>query len=127
GLAALAAFADENRKRVIDTGILPSVVTAMRPIGETGPLSKDPNPTIRRTVEEMYPPQVLIAACGLIRSLSRSISVLRTNLMDSHVGTPLFELLTHPNIDVRLAATTVVCNLVLDFGPMKGVCYLFLF
>ncbi|RPA82787.1 ARM repeat-containing protein [Ascobolus immersus RN42] len=120
GLAALAAFADENRKRVVETGILPSVVTAMRPIGETGPVEKTPNRTIRRTVEEMYPPQVLIAACGLIRSLSRSISILRTDLMDQNIGTPLFELLTHPNIDVRIAATTVVCNLVLDFSPLKG-------
>lgn len=126
GLAALAATQDDIRAQVIKTGVLQSVVTALRPLDPTMPVSTQPDARVQHKAEDLYPAQVIIAAVGLVRALSRSINLLRTTLMDAHVGAPLFSLLTHPNIDVRIAATTVVCNLVLDFSPMKTVsCYSF--
>ncbi|TGZ78424.1 ARM repeat-containing protein [Ascodesmis nigricans] len=62
---------------------------------------------------------VLISACSLIRSTSRSIYILRTELIDVKVGVPVFNLLYHPEIQVRNAAVAVLINLVLEFSPMR--------
>jgi hypothetical protein len=67
------------------------------------------------------PDSVLIAACKVTRSLSRSVSVLRTSLIDHGVAQPTFELLTHQNVKVQIAATKVITNLVLDVSPMRTV------
>ncbi len=67
------------------------------------------------------PVGVLIAACTLCGYFSRSVNILRTTLQDVGVGMPLFELLQHPNIEVQIAATCGVCNLVLGLSPMKEV------
>jgi len=64
---------------------------------------------------------VLIAACGAIRALSRSVGILRTTLIDNGVAMPVFRLLQHPDIEVQIAATATVCNLVTDVSPMREV------
>lgn len=65
------------------------------------------------------PVEVLIAACGAVRALSRSVSVLRTTLIDNGVAEPVFQLLQHPEIEVQIAATATVCNLLTDVSPMR--------
>jgi hypothetical protein len=65
---------------------------------------------------------VLIAACKVTRSLSRSVSVLRTSLIDHGVAQPVYELLKHPSVEVQIAATEVITNLVLEMSPMRPVC-----
>ena len=67
------------------------------------------------------PVSVLIAACGAARALSRSVSVLRTTLIDSGVAEPVFRLLQHSEIEVQIAATATVCNLLTDVSPMREV------
>ncbi|OAA67845.1 armadillo repeat protein [Niveomyces insectorum RCEF 264] len=62
---------------------------------------------------------VLVAACNCVRMLSRSIAILRTTLEDAGVATPIFRLLRHPDLDVQIAATGVVCNLVTETSPMR--------
>jgi hypothetical protein len=55
-----------------------------------------------------------------VRALSRSAKGLRTRLADAPVAGPLVELLrsaTHPV--VQAAAAAALCNLVLDFSPVK--------
>lgn len=114
-LGSLAIFKDEYRKFIIDAGVVPMVVSSMKP------LEPIPNALITQetTVGEGNPPPVLIAACGVVRALSRSVSILRTSLIDAGVAMPLFALLRHDDIEVRVSSTAAVCNLVLDFSPMR--------
>ena len=114
-LANLGLFKDEYRKKIVDAGILKTVVgTCLKPLTPiASPLPPENNGA------EGNPPSVLIAACGCIRALSRSVSILRTSLTDAAVATPMFSLLRHENDDVKNAATAVVCNLVVDFSPMR--------
>lgn len=114
-LASLALFKDEYRKLIIDAGVVPMVVSSMKP------LEPIPNAPVSQetTTGEGNPPSVLIAACGVVRALSRSVSILRTSLIDAGVAMPLLALLRHDDIEVRVSSTAAVCNLVLDFSPMR--------
>ena len=95
--AAITLFKDEYRKQVIDHGIVPYIVSAMS------------HPCTR----------VRVAACLCARSLSRSVSILRTSLMDADISSPLFKLLTDPEMDVKVSACAALCNLVLEFSPLR--------
>jgi len=88
---------------------------------------------------------VRAASCQLTRALSRTISVLRTSLMDSGVGAEVIETLrrevelhtrrenglgsTDAEEDdlgeraytVEVAATATLCNLITDFSPLRTV------
>nr|XP_018265756.1 uncharacterized protein I303_02129 [Kwoniella dejecticola CBS 10117]OBR87914.1 hypothetical protein I303_02129 [Kwoniella dejecticola CBS 10117] len=80
---------------------------------------------------------VRAAACQLARALSRTVSILRTNLVDSGIGEEIVKLLKREiasngngngNKDigdriwtVEVAATATLCNLVADFSPLKAV------
>jgi len=96
-IAAITLFKDDYRKEVIAKGLIPSIVSAM----------SSPIPGIRA------------AACQCTRSLSRSVCILRTNLVDAGIAIPLFRLLSDPSLEVKIAATGAVCNLMLEFSPMR--------
>lgn len=113
-LASLALFKDEYRKAIIETGVVPVLVSSMKPLEPIPTPVPQPN-----TAGQGNPPAVLTAACGAIRALSRSVSILRTSLIDAGIALPLFALLRHDDIEVRIASTAAVCNLVLDFSPMR--------
>lgn len=68
-------------------------------------------------------PAVRHAACQCARVLCRSISVLRTSVVDSGIGLTLFELVQNPEEDTRIkvAALTAICNLVNDYSPVRVV------
>ncbi|KAH0285611.1 ARM repeat-containing protein [Aureobasidium namibiae CBS 147.97] len=110
-LAAIAEKEDVNRKAVIDSGIISSLIDSLAPISafdsSTTP-SKNGN-----TVP------VLLAACHAATALSRSVSLLRTALIDAGITKPIYALLAFPDIEVQIAATNVICNLVLEFSPMR--------
>lgn len=119
-LAAIAGDQDGLRKLVIEMGAATHIIEALVPFSDSSEQNgassaKDGNPDL-----------VLIAACRVTRSLSRSVSVLRTSLIDHGVAQPIFELLTHPSVKVQIAATEVITNLVLDMSPMRTVCSTFL-
>lgn len=116
-LANIGVFKDKYRKAIIGEKIMPCLMAAMRPMGAAPE---------KATIEDVYvnegnPPGVLIAACSVLQSISRSVSILRTSLIDAQVQEPLFVLLNNKNIQVRIASTAVVCNLVLDYSPMAKV------
>jgi hypothetical protein len=132
-IAALVPFKDEYRKVIVDQGMIPYIVESMSPTpGKPSPKSSDKpekglNGFSESEVKQGYgtnPISVLVAACGAIRALSRSVSVLRTTLIDNGVAKPVFRLLQHPDIEVQIAATGTVCNLLTDVSPMREVCCL---
>ncbi|KAF5847925.1 hypothetical protein GGP41_009159 [Bipolaris sorokiniana] len=112
-LAAMAGDQDSLRKMVIEMGAATHIIEALVPYNENS------EPGASSSPKDGNPDAVLIAACKLTRSLSRSVSVLRTSLIDHGVAQPIFELLTHPNVKVQIAATEVITNLVLDVSPMR--------
>ncbi|KAF2796418.1 ARM repeat-containing protein [Melanomma pulvis-pyrius CBS 109.77] len=124
-LLALAAMADSQdglRKQIIEIGAATHIIDSLVPYSEAPP---DPSSSTSRqiptstTAKDGNPVPVLIAACKVTRSLSRSISVLRTSLIDHGIAQPSFNLLTHPNVQVQIAATEVITNLVLEVSPMR--------
>lgn len=131
-IAALVPFKDEYRKALIDQSVVPYLVESLKPrpdkpslrAGEKteniAPISNDG--ISRSSAFGSNPVSVLIAACGAVRHLSRSVSILRTTLIDNGVVMPVFALLQHPDIDVQIAATAAVCNFVTEFSPMREVC-----
>ncbi|KAI4161705.1 MAG: hypothetical protein LQ342_004713 [Letrouitia transgressa] len=121
-LTSLASLKDEYRKAIIGEGVVPIVIESLRTCKASGSLntSNDSSDSKAQTPTALeYPTSVILAACGAARSLSRSVSTLRTSLMDAGLAKPLFILLKHPEVKVRIAATAVVCNLVLEFSPMR--------
>lgn len=112
-LAAIAEKEDVNRKAVIDSGIVSNLIDSLAPISiyDSSVLPSKNGNTV----------PVLLAACRVATALSRSVSLLRTALIDAGITKPIFALLAYPDVDVQIAATNVICNLVLEFSPMRQV------
>ena len=101
-LAALTFQHDEPRRKLIDSVQPPVLAMVGSSIG--------------------FPALgVRVAACRLTRALSRSISILRTSIVDAGVAPRLVALLQDPEEEevVKIEATAAICNLVLDFSPMR--------
>ncbi|CAG8959938.1 hypothetical protein HYFRA_00012655 [Hymenoscyphus fraxineus] len=128
-IAALVPFKDEYRKAIVEQGTIPYIVESLSskpgkpsPKGtENGDKTSDDSADNKKQAYGINTVDVLIAACGAIRALSRSVGILRTTLIDSGVAMPVFRLLQHPDIEVQTAATATVCNLVTDVSPMRTV------
>jgi hypothetical protein len=98
-IAAASSLTEECRKQVIEMKILPCIVSSL----------ENANVGIRA------------AACKCARSLSRSVKHLRTSLMDAGIALPIFQLLFDEDINVQITASATLCNIVLDFSPMKKI------
>lgn len=130
-IAALVPLKDEYRKAVIDQGVVPYIVESLKSYPDKPSAKANEKAEKSTQVVEgnkfrspgygTNPVSVLIAACGAVRHLSRSVSILRTTLIDIGVVMPVFALLQHPDIDVQISATATTCNLVMDFSPMREV------
>jgi hypothetical protein len=118
-LAAMATFTDIYRKEIIDHGVTHYVVDSLnpKPKSDRGDAS-DQGPCAEILTN---PTSVLLAACEAATALSRSVSTLRTSLVDAGLAEPLFNLLRHHDTQVKIAATGAVVNIVLEFSPMRQV------
>ncbi|KAJ5693246.1 hypothetical protein N7462_002669 [Penicillium macrosclerotiorum] len=117
-LAALVPFKDEYRKAVCENGVVPYIIDSLKPRPSDAPADGVSMP--KNTAADGNPTPTLLAACGAARMLTRSVSVLRTSLIDAGVAQPLFVLIKHHDLEVQIAATAAICNLALDFSPMKN-------
>ncbi|KAF9878581.1 armadillo repeat protein [Colletotrichum karsti] len=133
-IGALAAGKDEYRKAFVDQEVVAHIVQSLSPTPGKPSNPKDrsknnepdgPVPDASSTDHNSgygsNPLSVLIAGCHAIRMLSRSVSILRTSLVDYAVAVPLFRFLRHPDVDVQIAATAAICNLVTEVSPMREV------
>jgi hypothetical protein len=124
-LAAIASDKDEYRKEIIENGVVPFIIKTLKS-GSTDPssITHRNDATLQAVPLPMSNPKAtILAACGAARALSRSVSTLRTSLMDGGLTAPLFVLLKHQDMDLQIHATAVVCNLVLQFSPMQEVSF----
>lgn len=126
-LASIASISDEYRKSIIGDGAVPFVIESLKPKLEL-PSNEEENAQSKVNVDHPQPTShlttptgVLVAACATAKSLTRSVSTLRTSLMDAGLAAPVFVLLEHADVRVQIAATEVVSNLVLEFSPMREV------
>eukprot|EP00040_Diaphanoeca_grandis_P031168 m.186001 g.186001 ORF g.186001 m.186001 type:complete len:703 (+) comp32249_c1_seq1:236-2344(+) len=60
-----------------------------------------------------------LAAAACILSISRSVGTLRTTLVESGVAKPLCNMFEDPDMTVRCTAVAAICNLVMEFSPVK--------
>lgn len=132
-LKAIAALAgkDEYGKAFVEQEVVPCIVESLY-AAPSKPTKERPQ-TISlapddRQIDSAYganPKSVIIAACHALRTLSRSISILRTTLQDCGVVGPSFRLLRDENtdIEVRVAVSGLMCNLVTSMSPMRDVSF----
>jgi len=61
--------------------------------------------------------------CQCVRALSRLVAVVRTSLVDSGLGMKVYGVFLNDGEDRRVmfAASSVICNLVNDFSPLRPV------
>ncbi|KAL6789948.1 ARM repeat-containing protein [Trichoderma sp. SZMC 28012] len=128
-IGAVASGKEDYRKALVDEDFIPYVMESLneypkRPRQIKDRLKDKPSgePEAQPSVSSAYganPLSVIVAACHVIRMLSRSISILRTTLVDHSVAMPVFKFLKHPDIDVQIAATAAICNLVLEASPVR--------
>ena len=124
-LAALASDKDEYRKAIIENGVIPFIIRTLKAEDVKFAVSSNTETLndegIERKIIYGNCREAILAACGATRALSRSVSTLRTSLMDAGLAAPLFALLKCQDLEIKIAATAVVCNLVLEFSPMREV------
>lgn len=111
-LAAIAPFNDEYRKEICDQGVLAHIMSALEPYH----VQVGPNKEVELTGNA---PAVILAACGAVRVLTRSVQALRTKLVEAEVARPIINLMSSSDPEIRIAATMVLANLAIDFSPMK--------
>ncbi|KAL2420142.1 hypothetical protein ABEF95_008095 [Exophiala dermatitidis] len=111
-LAAIAPFEDDYRKEICDQGVLNYVMLALEPCH----IQHNPGQQVEVSGN---PVNVVLAACGVVRVLTRSVKALRTKLVEAEVAKPIIKLMSSAHPEVRIAATKVLANLAIDFSPVK--------
>ncbi|KAH8714370.1 armadillo repeat protein [Ilyonectria robusta] len=126
-IAALAGGSEDYRKAFLAEEIVSYVVESLsefprkpKSIKERTDKTTDHAP--RQTATAGYganPAGVIIAGCHVVRMLSRSVSTLRTALVDHGVALPVFRFMKHPDVNIQIAATATIINLVVEVSPVR--------
>lgn len=126
-LGALATIKEDFRKSIVDQEVVPYIIDSLHHFPGNSKQAKDQDmlqhssSRSKTSQLEQNPVSVIVAACYAIRMLSRSVNAIRTSLTDHSTSEPLFRLLRHPDVEVQIAATGCICNLVPEFSPMRRV------
>lgn len=124
GIHAVAGL-DEYRKAIVELDTAPYIVESLlqyprKPLPAKERQAEKPSEVVTPGYGE-NPSSVIIAACQVIRMLSRAVSVLRTALVDFGVWVPILKFMRHADVNVQIAAAGAMCNLVLEVSPMREV------
>lgn len=117
-IAAICTSEDLHRKAIVEGGVIPCIIDSLKPLPENMEQKLRTNGG-RMSPKDGNTIDTIMAACSAAQSMSRSVSLLRTSLIDAGIAKPLFSLIHHPSGDVKTVATNVCCNLLLDFSPMR--------
>ena len=99
-ISAICADLEELRRKVLEHKLLPHIIIAL----------SSPSSSVR------------CAALQCTRSLSRSINILKTAFLDTNAAPAFFDLLApEQGILIHLATSAVMCNVFLEFSPLKTV------
>lgn len=125
-IGALSAGKEDYRKALVAEDFVPFVVESLCEFPRKPKQAKDKpaNEPARTGPTPAYgtnPQSVIIAGCHVVRTLARSVSILRTALVDHAVTLPIFRFMRHPNINVQIAATATIINLVVEVSPVREV------
>ncbi|RDA88791.1 hypothetical protein CP533_4027 [Ophiocordyceps camponoti-saundersi (nom. inval.)] len=127
-MGALSAGKEEYRKALAVEEVVSCVVESLwefprkprqvkeRPKDRQEPARKGPSAAYGTNTVS-----ILVAACHVVRMLARSVSILRTSLVDFAVAMPIFHFLKHDDINVQIAATATIINLVVEVSPVREV------
>ncbi|OAA70472.1 Armadillo-type fold domain containing protein [Cordyceps fumosorosea ARSEF 2679] len=126
-IGAIAACEESYRKALAVEDIVPYIVESLcefpgkprkaqdhKDKNVAGPARTSPDPDYGTN-----PVGVIISACFVTRVLSRSVHSSRTALIDNNVAAPVLSAMKHPDINVQIAATAAVSNLVVSVSPSK--------
>ncbi|RDA83927.1 hypothetical protein CP532_3633 [Ophiocordyceps camponoti-leonardi (nom. inval.)] len=125
-IGALSAGKEEYRKALVADDVVPYVVESLwefpkkprqvkeRPKDRQEPARKGPSAAYGTNTVS-----ILVASCHVVRMLARSVSILRTALVDYAVAMPIFRFLKHDDVNVQIAATATVINLVVEVSPVR--------
>jgi armadillo repeat-containing protein 8 len=119
-ITAIAQKEDTVRKLIIEASIVQYIFDSLKPLPDS-PIDALFSPNETSTDLEGNPTRVLVAACTAVTALARSVSILRTSLIDLKIAKPIFDLLRHPNLRVKQASTDTMINLLLPFSPVRTV------
>jgi hypothetical protein len=129
-IGSLAGGKEDYRKAFMEQDIMPYLVQSLsvNPCKPSTPRERprgdEPDGPVVDALTSAYghnPLSVIIAACHAVRAHSRSISILRTHLVDHNVAIPVLRFLKHPDVDVQVAASAAICNLVTEVSPTREV------
>ncbi|PXF49945.1 Armadillo repeat-containing protein 8 [Gracilariopsis chorda] len=108
-LAALTRNIDASRVALVEEDALPRIIVALQEDND----------------------DIVLAAVQCVRSLSRSVKIVRRDIADDQIGVTLLHLLSSSNVAIRRSASAALCNLVLEFSPIRtsilengGICIL---
>lgn len=128
-IGALSAGKEDYRKALVAEGLVPFVVESLSEFPRRPKSAKDkaPSETTLRTAPSpafgTNPTSVIIAACHVVRTLARSVNILRTALVDHAVALPINHFLRHLDVNVQVAATAAIINLVIEVSPVREVSF----
>lgn len=130
-IGSLSSSKEEYRKAFIAEDFVPYVVESLAEFpGKPKPAQDrskekptvEPPAAIPTPGYGSNPLTVIVAACYVVRMLSRSVNILRTALVDYAIAMPVFGFMRHPDINVQIAATATIINLVVEVSPVREVC-----
>ncbi|ATY66979.1 Armadillo-type fold domain containing [Cordyceps militaris] len=126
-IGAMAGSEENYRKALVLEDFVPYVVESLsefpgKPRQAKDHKDKNTVQQARTSPDPNYgtnPISVIIAACFVARMLSRSVHTSRTALIDHNIAAPILNAMKHSDINLRIAATATVANLVVSVSPSK--------
>lgn len=128
-IGAIAACKEDYRKALVLEDFVPYMVESLsefpgKPRQPKDRKDKAPAEPARDSPDPDYgtnPVGVLVAACFVARMLSRSVHTSRTALIDHNIAAPILNAMKHSDVNLQIAATATVTNLVVSVSPSKEV------